>query len=71
MSEILRELQAGYVERARIAALPPEKPSESIVRPKATRTYTGWPLERRRAWAALQKERYGRIMEIVNAEYGG
>ena len=71
MSEVLAEIQAGYVQRAQMALQASAKPLERAARPKATRTYTGAALERRRAWARLQKERYARIMEIVNAEYGG
>ena len=71
MSEVLAEIQAGYEQRAREAAVMPQEPAQAPVKRKATRTYTGAALERRRAWARLQKERYARIMEIVNAEYGG
>jgi hypothetical protein len=50
MSEILSEIQAGYVQRARMAAYVSVTAPERRARPKATRTYTGAPLARRRAW---------------------
>ena len=71
MSEILAEIQAGYVQRAQMALQAPQSAPEPIVRPKATRTYTGAALEHHRAWARLQQERYSRIMVIVNQEIGG
>lgn len=60
MTEILQELQAGYDVRAQIALERPPEPVERAARPKATRTYTGEALERRRAW--------GRLWGGMNAE---
>lgn len=71
MTSVLQELQAGYEQRAQMALERPQEPLEAPARRKATRTYTGYALERRRAWARLQQERYARIMVIVNAEFGG
>ena len=53
MTSILRELQAQYDQRAQMALEAPREPLESIARPKATRTYTGEALERRRAWGRV------------------
>lgn len=61
MTNVLRDLQAEYDARAKMALEPPGKPLESIARPKATRTYTGAELERRRAW--------GKMWGTMNAEH--
>ena len=53
MTSILQQLQAGYETRARMALHAPESPPDVKVRRKATRTYTGQALERRRAWGMM------------------
>ena len=50
MTSILSEIQAGYDQRAQQAAQASVSPQEPPVRRKATRTYTGEALERRKAW---------------------
>ena len=47
---VLSEIQAGYDQRAQQAAQASVSPQEPPVRRKATRTYTGEALERRKAW---------------------
>ena len=62
MSEVLSEIQAGYVQRVQMALEPRGKPLESIARPKATRTYTGAALARRQAWG----RQWGGILSAVS-----
>lgn len=50
MTSILKQLQAGYDTRSRLALQAPVSPQDVKVRRKATRTYTGQALARRRAW---------------------
>lgn len=57
MTSVLRDLQAGYDQRAQMALEAPGEALEAPARPKATRTYTGASLERRKAWG----RKFGKI----------
>lgn len=50
MTSILLELEAQYATRAAQAQMAPPAIVETAPKPRATRTYTGAALERRRAW---------------------
>lgn len=59
VTDVLSEIQAGYVQRARMAAYVSVSTPAPSYRPKATRTYSGTALQRRRywggSWAIIQK----------------
>ena len=53
MTSILQELQAQYEARAAQAVSAPVVVAQAAPKRKATRTYTGEALERRRAWGRV------------------